>query len=189
MGQDLPFACSCGKVRGRLMNISKGAGTQLRCHCSDCRRAALWLGQPDEAEGITYYQTTPDRVQFDAGADQLAAIAWKTPKLVRWYAQCCNAPLFNTLNSPKWAFASLSVARLSDPAPLGPVVAEAFVTGPDGKTKHINMAGFMAGFVKRVVWGRLSGGWRKTPFFDATGAPVAPVRHLTRDDRATANLP
>lgn len=186
-GGDLPFACRCGQVRGTLHDITPRAGMQLRCQCDDCRRAVIWLGQPDPGiEGVTYYQTTPARVSFENGA--LAAFTWKNEKLLRWYAPCCNTPLFNTLNSPKWAFASLSVAALNDPDALGPVRARAFIPKPNGKRGHENISAFMWGFAKRVIGGRLSGTWRNTPFFDDTGAPIVPVRALTREDRATAKL-
>lgn len=188
-GVDIPFACTCGKVHGTLHNITPSAGGQVQCHCDDCRRAIVWLDQPDPGpDGVHYYQTTPDRVTFEGGGDTLAAFTWKSPKLLRWYAPCCNTPLFNTLNSPKWAFASMMVDRLGAPNPLGPPKAHAFIEKPNGKRGHNNALGFMGGFIKRTIAARVSGSWRKTPFFDGDATPVAKVQALTADDRAKARL-
>lgn len=189
MAADLPFGCACGTVNGRLLGITPASGHQLQCHCDDCRRAVLWLGQPDPGpDGIRYYQTTPDRFVFTSGQDQLRALTWKNPRLLRWYAGCCNTPLFNTLDSPKWAFASLMIDRLDDPAALGPCSAHAFVLKANGKRGHEHAAGFMWGFAKRVTRARVTGSWRTTPFFDDAGVPIAPIRALTREDRAKARL-
>jgi hypothetical protein len=188
-GANLTFACTCGKVQGTLHDITDRSGSQLQCHCDECRRAVIWLGNADPGpDGMRYYQTTPSHVSLDAGVNTLRAFTWKNLKLLRWYAPCCNAPLFNTLNSPKWAFASIIVDRLADPAALGAVKSHAFIEKPNGKRGHTNLAGFMLGFAKRIIGGRLSGSWRDTPFFDATGATIAPVQTLTHDDRTKAQL-
>ncbi len=149
----------------------------------------VWLGQPDPGpDGIRYFQTTPDCFELIAGADQLHAIRWKSPRLIRWYAACCNTPLFNTLDTPKWAFASLMVDRLATPDALGPCTAHAFVPRPNGKRGHKNAARFMWGFAKSVTVARITGTWRDTPFFNANGTPVAPIQTLTHEDRAQAKI-
>ncbi len=188
-GVDLTFACSCGAVYGTLHNITQTSGHQLQCHCADCRRAVIWLGQSDPGtDGVRYFQTTPNRVSLDGGIDTLRAFTWKSRKLLRWYAPCCNTPMFNTLNSSKWAFASIAVDRLADPTPLGEVKTHAFIPKPNGKTGNIGLAGFIWGFAKRVIGGRASGSWRDTPFFDPTGTAIAPIQHLTAQDRAKATF-
>lgn len=185
----LNFACTCGKVHGHLSDITPRTGAPITCHCDDCRRAGLWLGQDDTgAEGHTYLQTTPARVHFDAGQDTLSVFTWKNKRLLRWYAPCCNAPLFNTMDTPKWAFASLHVARLAPSDALGPVATHGFMRQPNGRFKHKGLLRFMFRFIKRSAGARLSGAWRKTPFFDETGAPIGPVRALTAEDRATAQI-
>ena len=189
-GQDVAFACTCGAVKGTLAGVTPKAGSHAQCHCDDCRRAVIWLGQADPGpEGLGYFQTSPKCVTFQSGGDTLAAFAWKSPKLLRWYAPCCNTPLFNTMNNPKWAFASLFVASASDPAAFGPVAGHAFVVKPNGKKGHTGLAGLAFGLVKRLAMANVSGSWRQTPFFDIeTRQPVAQVRHLTHEDRAKARL-
>lgn len=188
-GQTLKFSCTCGKVQGHLSDITPRTAAPITCHCDDCRRALVWLGQNDTgAAGVTYLQTTPARVHFDAGEDTLAAFTWKNKRLLRWYAPCCNASLFNTLDSPKWAFVSLNAASLAPDIKLGPVKTQGFMRQPNGRYKHTGLMSFMLHFAKRTIGARVSGAWRKTPLFDAAGAPVAPVRALTHEDRATAQL-
>jgi len=176
-------------VRGTLHDITPAAGTQLQCYCDDCRRAIVWLGQPDPGEGgVTYYQTTPNRVCFEKGGDSLRAFTWKNPKLLRWYAPCCNTPLLNTLNSPKWAFVSVITNRIDDAASLGPVKTRAFIPQGNGKRTNEGLIPFLAGFAKRVISGRLSGDWKVTPFFTPDGTPTAPIQRLSHTDRAKAPL-
>lgn len=190
MGRNVAFACTCGGVMGTLHNITPSAGSHAQCHCDDCRRAVVWLGQPDPGpDGVQYFQTTPDRVTFETGQDTLAVFTWKSDKLLLWYAPCCNAPLFNTISTPKIAFASMFVARAADPAPFGSVKGHAFIPKPNGKRGHTGLAGFIFGMIKRTGKARITGTWRQTPFFDAeTLAPAAQVQNLTPEDRATAQI-
>lgn len=189
MTPDLTFACDCGRVSGTLHSASPRTGGLLQCHCADCRRAIIWLDRSDPGpDGVRYFQTTPDRISIERGADELRAFTWKNDKLLRWYAGCCHTPLLNTLNTPKWPFASLMVDRLSDASPLGPVKSHAFMPSQNGKTRNVNLLGFLSGFALRTARARLNGSWRNTPFFAADGEPIAPVRALTRDDRARATL-
>ncbi len=111
-----------------------------------------------------------------------------TCKLLRWYAPCCNAALFNTMSSPKWAFASLHASRLSPADTLGPVATHLHLCQPNGRLKHTNLVGVILRFAKRTISARLSGVQRTTPFFDDAGKPIKPVRHLTEQDRTTAQL-
>jgi hypothetical protein len=135
---------------------------------------------------VHYLQTTPDLVQFDQGQDQMQVLRWKG-NLHRWYAGCCNAPLFNTLARPNPAFASLFVDRLDDPAPIGRARAEAFVPKPDGTSSHKGVFGVALGFMRRALMARLSGRWKQTPFFDvATGQPVVVAKVLSKSDRDAA---
>lgn len=176
-------------MTGTLVDVSPRVGAHAQCHCDDCRRALVWLGQSDPGpDGVAYFQTTPDRVTFETGQDRLAVFTWKSDKLLRWYAPCCNTALFNTMRVPRMAFASLFVARAADPAPFGPVSAHAFLPKPDGKRGHSGLGGFIWGMLKRVTLANLTGTWRRTPFFNDGGAPVAPVRALSHTERAKAQV-
>lgn len=186
MAQNVPFGCSCGAVRGVLRGTTPRAGGHVHCYCEDCRAAAVWAGDADVGHaGIHYYQTTPDKVEFETGLAELRVFQWKKGRLLRWYAPCCGATFFNTLDSPKWAFASINTARFDNPDALGPAKAYAFKPMPNGKSKTVGLRHFMIGFLRRTIWKRISGTWRNTPFFDESGTAIAPIQKLTQQDRKT----
>lgn len=175
---DVPFRCACGQIHGRLTAIEPGAGLRVVCHCRDCRAAEVALGQPDPQDaGVDLFQTTPDRVVIDGGAEHLALLRLSPRGLFRWHAACCGTPLFNTAPKRGVPFASLHVNRASDPTPLGPVRAEV-----NGK-KNRGLLPAVAGIFTRLASARLSGRWRQTPFFDGDGTPVAAPRILSLDER------
>ncbi|SMY09486.1 DUF6151 family protein [Flavimaricola marinus] len=189
---DIAFRCTCGTVTGHLIGAESGAsGSRLACYCNSCRSAELALGQPDpKPEPMPLFQTTPDRVVFDTGADRLAVMRLG-PKsnTYRWYATCCDAPLAITGPSPKFPFVSFNLRRVADPDALGKVSSKVFVPQPGGGTKHTNVARFVYGIASRSIAARLSGRWKQTPFFDvATGTPNGPVRVLSSDERAALPL-
>lgn len=184
-GADLPFACDCGKLRGTLLGVSPTNGTRAECFCHDCRAAELYAGQPDPAPGgVQVYQTVPDRVRFDAGEDQLTVFSLSEKGLLQWQARCCGAILFKTVRTPKLAFASFRTDRLEDDSPLGPIVARAFVRKPNGKRGHEGGLLFMFRFAKRVLWRRITGLWKQTPFFNADGTPVRDIHLVPEAERA-----
>jgi hypothetical protein len=186
-GADIPFSCRCGGLSGHLLNARPGEGTHLLCHCADCARAqALY----DDASGpVAIFQTTPDRIKIETGKEHLALMQLSPNGLFRWTAACCDTQMFNTLKSPRIPFAGIVVARLADAAPLGPVLGEGFVPGPDGKTRHRHITRMIWRFLKRSAAARFSGRWRDTPFFDADGRPVAKPRLAPRVRRAGSVRP
>ncbi|MBK0327638.1 hypothetical protein I5535_10035 [Rhodobacteraceae bacterium F11138] len=180
------FSCNCGTVSGHIAPTARRSGTHLICHCRDCQAAERYLGQQDPSgTGVDLFQTTPDTITLDTGADRLAVLRLGPKGPLRWYADCCKAPLFNTLARPGIPFATVLVARIADPAPLGPVIAHGFVPQAGGPPKHRGAGVMVWRFFTRMGAARLSGRWRQTPFFDLdTGEPTAPVHQLTREERA-----
>ena len=164
---DIRFSCKCGTVHGRLTDVGPrpDQGTRIVCHCADCRGAAHWIDPTrDLARPMPYYQTTPDRLVIAAGGDRLAAMSWRNPKFLRWYASCCGTPLFNTPATPGVPFVSVYLEALEDPAPLGPVRGEAFVPDPKGgKPTHRGAPVFVWGLIRRSLPARLSGRWKAIP--------------------------
>ncbi|WP_306045596.1 DUF6151 family protein [Nioella sp. MMSF_3534] len=176
-GADIPFACRCGTVTGILHDVRPQEGTHVVCHCNSCARAMRLSGLGDSAAGgVDLWQTTPDRIEIATGADRLIPVQLSPKGLFRWTAQCCDTPMINTFGSPALPFAGILTGNLSDPAPLGPVIAHGFVTGPNGKQRHQNGGRVIWRFVKRTVAAKLGRRGRQTPFFNADGSPInAPV--------------
>ncbi|GGL66219.1 DUF6151 family protein [Wenxinia marina] len=188
---DVPFSCRCGAVGGTLTDAGPALaqGTRVTCHCADCRGAARWLQRDRDPDvGVGYWQTTPDRVRIERGADRLACLSWRNPKFLRWYADCCGTPLFNTPGTKGMPFASAYIDAIPDPAPLGPVRGVAFVPTPGGKPKTTGTAAFLWGLARRSLPARLSGRWTANPFFDADGRPVARPRRLTEAERRSPRM-
>lgn len=187
----LSFRCTCGTVTGHLTETGKGHGILLTCHCNSCRAAEVALNQPDPGrDGVVLYQTTPDRVKFTTGQDQLAVMRLGPgSRTFRWHAACCGAPLFNTGPRPGFPFASLHVSRVDAPETLGPVRARAFVAQAGGAARHKNLGRFIYSLLQTGLTSRLSGRWKDTPFFDVgTGRTIPPLRTLTAEERAALPL-
>lgn len=182
----LTFRCACGAVRGQLTPRGLASGTHVDCFCADCRAGELLHDQPDPAPGaVDLFQMAPDAAQIDQGFDRLAVIRLGPKGLLRWYATCCGTPMFNTLASPAFPFAALRTAVLEGPERLGPVRGHGFKPRPGGKPRHTGVVATVGGVLRRAISARLTGGWRNSPFFDPeTGTPTAPVRVLSKSERA-----
>ncbi|MDK3016069.1 DUF6151 family protein [Pseudodonghicola flavimaris] len=179
------FRCRCGTLHGHLSPKGLRRGTHVACFCADCRANELAHGQPDPApEPVGLFQLSAQEIRFDGGFDQLALMQLSPKGLYRWYARCCDTPMFNTLSSPALSFAAIRTACLDDPARLGPLRGRAFVPQAAGKPKMEGLVPVIRGFAVRALAGRLTGGWRRSPFFDAAGAPIVSPRVLSRTERA-----
>lgn len=186
------ISCRCGTVKGEVDDPSPGAGQRVVCYCDDCQTAAHALGCAellDANGGMDIYQTTPDRVRWTEGRDQLRCLRLSPKGLYRFYAACCDTPLGNTL-SPRVPFIGLPVVSLSDEAraAVGPVVARMqgrFAHGearPEGVHPKAPVD-----LLLRTGW-RLGGALivgrnKPSPFFSADGALVVEPRVLTLEER------
>jgi len=183
--RDVPLSCSCGTVRGTLHGASARAGTHAVCHCIDCRAAELYKGN-DVPRTVSLFQTSPDRVSFERGRDQIGVFSFGEKNILRWYASCCGSILCNTVRNPKIAFTSIRLSLLSedDRGVVGPVVAQAFIPDPSGKPRHSGLPRFIWQAVTRIAGARLSGKWRDNPLFDTeTLTPIAPVHIVPAAER------
>lgn len=181
---EIAFSCICGTVAGHVALDGPASGNHVICHCPDCRTAELALGQPDpDPEGVEIWQTTPDRVHVTQGADRLAILQLSPKGLYRWHATCCGAPMFNTLRSPRLAFAGIAANRLADTAPLGPVIGHAFMASPGGGYRHKGFNRIGLRVLRMMLLANLSGRWRDTPFFDPAGTPRAGITLISREAR------
>lgn len=191
---DVPFSCSCGTVRGALVEIDGKAGSRITCYCKDCQTAARALGRAEllsDRGGSEIYQTTPAHIRIDEGQAHLACLRLSPKGLMRWYADCCNTPLFNTLASPKLCFAGVLVHTVAPEAraPLGPLTAETFTESATGEGPPVRKHGFArTGFniLRRHLRAKFGRAATMAPFFDADGAPTCTPRILTLEERDAA---
>jgi len=185
--KDVAFQCSCGTVTGTLLGASPAVGTHLECFCTDCRAAEVFSGQPD-TPSVALFQTTPDRIKFDQGFDQVAVFSFGEKNILRWHAKCCGSVIGNTLRNPKIAFSSIRTTILTDTDAIGRVATKANLHTPGDKAQHKGMGRFVWGVLSRGLAARITGRWKDTPFFDADSLkPVRDVYVVPKDKRSEIN--
>lgn len=119
---DVNYRCTCGTVRGTLR--APEAGMRLVCMCSDCQAFLEHLGRPDlldQWRGTDIFQTTPDRLTITQGQEHMRCLRLAQKGMIRWYADCCNTPLGNTMASPGVPFVGIPTAALEDLTHLPPI--------------------------------------------------------------------
>lgn len=187
-----PLRCRCGHLTGSVGEPAKAV--HAICYCIDCQSFAHFLGKAqevlDEAGGTEVVATDPRHVSFTQGMDALACMSLSPRGLLRWYARCCNTPIGNTLRNRRFAYVGLVHSCLGDSATLrrsfGPPRARANTGSAHERVASTPLQG-VAAFVRAGTWiarARVTGGWRRTPFFDpATGDPLAQPVVISRDER------
>ena len=185
---DLTFSCTCGQVRGTVKGAGPGTGTALVCCCRYCRAAEVYLDQDDPGgDGVNIFQTTADRVEISAGQERLDAFSFSDRGLVRWYARCCKAPLFNTPRSARWGMVSVMADRIDGAEELGPIRAVLYEPQESGKRKTTGAVRAVAGLLKRTAKMQITGGWKNSPLFGKSGRPVVKIAVLP--DVVKSHLP
>ncbi|HEX2559803.1 DUF6151 family protein [Phenylobacterium sp.] len=187
--------CRCGTLRGQLTDI-RGANHAV-CYCRSCQAFAHFLGREaevlDPLGATTVIQTSPSKVVFTQGADQLACMRLTEKGLLRWYAACCRTPVGNTLATPKVSFVGLVHNVLEDAGQpsldqaFGSVKARVNVDGARtaNKPKPVGLGPAILWFLANGVGARFTGAWRRTPFFRTeTGEPVAQPQVLSPEEHA-----
>ncbi|MCF6443851.1 DUF6151 family protein [Nereida sp. MMG025] len=187
MNKDVTLTCTCGALCAKLLNVGPQHGTHIVCHCDDCRAANNHLGLDDPgAEGVDLYQTSPSNLKILKGGENLGVMKLRQAGILRWYAKCCNTPMYNTMKSPKLPFVGVVTSTMEDGADIGPVKTRGFVKN-NGKTTHPGMRHMMAGMISRMARERISGRWKDTPFFDASSMePVVEPIVLDKAERDAA---
>lgn len=107
------WRCRCGSVAGTL-DLSGAA--HLVCYRKDCRRFAELLGAGmhvlDRAGGTALVQVRVDALSLAAGRGSLRAMHLTDRPSLRWYAGCCDTPLFNTYAHGRVPYLSVVSANL-----------------------------------------------------------------------------
>ena len=97
---DLSYACACETLSGWIEKAGPQQGDHIVCYCSDCQEFARLLGAEDrvldDAGGTALYQSRCARVKIEQGRERLACFHLTEKSTLRWYAACCNTPMFNT---------------------------------------------------------------------------------------------
>ena len=194
MSSDLAFACQCGTVSGTLLDVGPGQGDHVICHCTDCQDLTRHLGHAshvlDAHGGSALYQSRCARMRLTSGRDKLACVHLTDKPTLRWYAACCDMPLFNSYANGKIPYITTQLAAC-DPATraalVGPPLGHLFTHDGIGDTSalpRMSMGQLMRRFFPRMIKDMLSGDRRRCELFDAkTLEPIAEPHRLTGVER------
>jgi hypothetical protein len=185
------FQCTCGQVRGEI--VQPQVAMRAVCYCLDCQTYAHLLRRADQvldpAGGTDVVATPAPNVAITAGREHLACVSLSPRGLLRWYAACCGTPLANTPRDWKLPYVGLVHTCLRQPDSLESSFPQVDMrvntksahgavprdTGFAGKLRFLRVAMRLAGM-------RLSGAYKSTPLFSASGEPVAAPRVASREE-------
>ncbi len=182
------WSCSCGKTQ---LSVETSGGSRVLCYCKDCQAFARHFQRTDMLDsrgGSDLYQVQPHQVTFLKGEENLAALRLTNRGPARWYAACCGTPMANTWTSPKVPFATMIASQFERPDDLGPIHAQSFRRDALGyvEKEGSGMPLVYLAFFYRAISSFVTGGWRRSAFFDEEGQPRVAFRELTDDERKMA---
>lgn len=188
------ISCRCGKVRGRVADVSPSTVNRVVCYCDDCQAFAHHLGRADLLNaqgGSDIVQVAPATMALVQGQELVAGLRLTPKGLYRWYATCCQTPLGNTV-SPAIPFVGVIVQAFKNDGqapdqvfgpPIGAIKGEYAIGPTPPNTKGIGLGLMMRSIAKVLGW-RLRGKTWPHPYFDhSTRQPVYPVTVLTPEQR------
>ena len=184
MSADLSISCQCGKVRAIVRNVSPREGDYVVCHCTDCQQFATRFDAAerilDEHGGTHLYQSRCARLEVTEGKAHLAAIHLTDKPTLRWYASCCETPMFNTYANGKLPYVTSLLGNADRGAveaalgkPIGHLHLADAPVHPEG-VPEMSMGQLLRRFFKRMVKDVFSGDRRRSALFDPeTLQPIA----------------
>lgn len=193
MVNSLEFSCICGAVSGSVENATPKDGDYVYCHCSDCQSVPRHLGCEqrilEDHGGTALYQSRCGSLKIKSGRDKLAGLHMTDKPTLRWYAGCCNTPMFNTYQNGRIPYVTTLLANCDEEgrARLGNPIGHLFLEDAPGDTSTLNplsMNKLLRRFFPRMLKDIFSGDRRKCPLFDgSTNEPIAAPRRLTSAER------
>jgi len=189
MADQVELRCRCGEVRGLVTDASPRTVNRVVCYCDDCQAFAHQIGRADLLNaqgGSDIVQLAPASVTFVQGRERIVGLRLSPKGLFRWYANCCNTPVGNTL-TPAIPFVGVIAqgfrAEETFGPPSGAVLGKyAIGTPPPGST-GLNLPLLLRAIGKVLGW-RLRGKAWPHPFFErGKSEPVYPVTVLSREQR------
>ena len=194
MGDQVELRCRCGEVRGRVTDASPRTVNRIVCYCDDCQAFAHQLGRADLLDaqgGSDIIQLAPATLSFLQGQQRIVGVRLTPKGLFRWYANCCNTPVGNTL-TPAIPFVGI-VAQAIDHTtqqaddvfgpPRGAILGKYAIGTPPAGSTGLNLPLLLRAIGKVLGW-RLRGKAWPHPFFEkGKDAPVYPVTVLSQEER------
>lgn len=182
--RDLSFSCACGSVTGTLIKAGPRVGDLVVCHCSDCQAFAIRLGAADrildQHAGTALYQGRCAAMRLSTGRDKLACLHLTDKPTLRWYARCCETPMFNTYRTGRIPYITTVVAncdRDQRELVLGQPIGHLFTDEAKGDASHLrrlSMAKLMRHFFWRMIADVVVQDRKRSELFDpVTLDPIA----------------
>lgn len=181
---ELSLACRCGAVRGVIRDISPKTGNRVICYCDDCQAYAHHLQADgeilDKQGGTEIYQLAQVQVAICEGSEHLRCLRLKPKGLLRWYTDCCNTPVANSMSAGVPIIGivhSFMDDRADRDQVLGPVKyavqAQYARNKPDTVKTYKNFPlGLITKALFRILKFRLQGKHKPSPFYGIDGRPI-----------------
>ncbi|WP_345725514.1 DUF6151 family protein [Qipengyuania mesophila] len=180
-------------MAGEIEKATAAEGDYVVCHCTDCRDLVRHFGHEarllDAHGGTALYQSRCARMRIDRGRERLAELHMTEGPTLRWYASCCDTPLFNTYRNGRIPYVTTLLANCDAAAraSLGEPLGHLFIgdaTGDTSGLKPLSMNRLMRRFFPRMIKDILSGDRRRSALFDPeTLEPIAKPRQLTQAEK------
>lgn len=194
---DLPIKCKCSKVKGILKQVNPNSGNHAICMCIDCQTYAHYLGVQDrvldENGGTEIFQTSPSKIEFHEGKEFVKCLRLSPTGTSRWYTDCCNTPLANTISLEK-DFAgvildSIDFEKTDKIEAIGPIKYRLMGKYGRGKLPKGTNPGFPKLLVIKMIFkltlGKLLKSYLPNPFFnEETGKHNCTPTIVTKEKRA-----
>lgn len=124
-------------------------------------------------------------MRLSRGREKLACLHLTEKPTLRWYAACCNTPMFNTYANGSVPYITTLVANCDGEraaAILGPAIGHLFLKeaiGDPGNVPRMSMPALLRRFFPRMIKDLMSGDRRRCELFDAiTLKPIAKPTRL-----------
>ena len=136
---NLNLQCKCGAVQGVVENVTHKSGNRCICFCKDCQAFPTELGVAnsvlDEHGGTELFQAPLSHVKITQGSEHLRCLRLTKKGLYRWYTDCCNTAVGNTV-STKIPFFGIVHSFMKDVMDrtelLGPIRGAVFIKNAKG---------------------------------------------------------
>jgi hypothetical protein len=166
--------------------------------CIDCQTFAHYLDADkrvlDEHGGTEIYQTSPSKITFTKGNENIKCLRLSPKGTTRWYTSCCNTPIANTISLEKDFAGVISEiidfdkAQSTKDQAIGPVKYQIMAKYAHGVPPKGSSQGFPKTLVFKIMfklmYGKITKNYLPNPFFDEnTGLPLSEPTIVDKDKR------
>ena len=176
-------------MRGAAAEVSPANVNRALCYCRDCRAYLHWLEREDllDAHGGTeIIQLARNRLRIDEGMSHVRLLRLSSRGLHRWYADCCNTPLGNTM--PRIPFIGVARAMFEGVRDADATFGLRLFTNvggaigalPPGTRMSASGLAHVTRLMASWAW---NGMGHPTPLFDRDNRPTLEPHVLGKDER------